>query len=62
MEAQTKDLKCEFEEFKKGDFVHEKYNYLEAFTSCDFCKKAFWVNVKLENGVVNGKYSFPNTL
>lgn len=54
-EAQTKQLDCDLEVWRKGDFVTTKYNDLDCLTDCR-CDKIFNVNIKLKKGVVTGEY------
>jgi len=54
-EAQTKELECNLEVWRKGDFVTDKYNYIGCLTDCK-CGESFYVDVKLDKGVVTGEY------
>ena len=72
IEAQTKELDCELEVWKEGDFVTDKLNYLECLADCvqKECKEyvtkqnGYWggfgrmfeVKILLEDGKVSGKY------
>ncbi len=55
-DAQTKELDCVLEEWRQGDFVTDKYNELDCLADCDKCGEYFYVNVKLDKGVVSGEY------
>ena len=35
MECQTKDLSCLMMEYEVGDYVDDKYNYVDCITSCE---------------------------
>ena len=56
MEAQTKELDCNLEVWKKGDFVTDKFNELDCLTDCEKCNKFIDVIVFLDKGKVSGKY------
>lgn len=70
IEAQTKELDCTLEVWKVGDFVSDKFNYLDCVADClqPECKKAsmlgyhsrigrfFNVRIFLKKGKVSGKY------
>ena len=54
--AQTKDLDCNLEIWRNGDFVTDKYNSLDCITGCK-CGKYFMVDVELKEGKVSGSYT-----
>jgi len=54
-EAQTKELGCNLEVWRKGDFVTDKYNRIDCLTDCE-CGNFFRLGVKLKKGKVTGKY------
>ena len=68
MEAQTKDLDCELEKWKRGDFVGDDgLVYLDCVTECrskkclrpkDFGNLGEFFNVRvfLNKGIVSGNY------
>jgi len=72
IKCQTKELDCYMQVWRKGDFVSEKFNYLQTIANClskeciDYVDKeigyhsgfgrGFYVKVILEKGVVTGEY------
>jgi hypothetical protein len=76
IEAQTKELECNLDVWKKGDFVTDKINYLECLADCvqPKCKEyvtkknGYWggfgrmfdVKISLDNGKVSGEYEILN--
>lgn len=78
IEAQTKELECDLEVWKVGDFVTDKLNYLECLADCvqPKCKEfvikrdGYWggfgrmfdVKIILKDGKVSGEYEVLNAL
>ena len=76
MDAQTKELDCNLDVWKKGDYVTDKLNYLDCIADCRsiICKKfqvgvngydggwgrLFYVKILLTDGRVNGDYEITN--
>lgn len=60
IEAQTKDLECDLEVWKVGDFVTNKLNYLECLSDCPQCKEFFDIKIFLKGGKVSGDYEILN--
>ena len=77
IEAQTKELECDLEVWKKGDFITYKLNYLECLADCvqPKCReyvtkkdgyyggfgRMFDVKILLDKGKVSGDYEILNT-
>ena len=73
IEAQTKELQCMLEVWRKGDFVTDKLNSLDCLADCEskeckehetkeygYCSgsgRFFYVRILLENGKVSGEYN-----
>ena len=34
MDVQTKDLECDLNDYRVGDYVSDKYNYVDGITNC----------------------------
>jgi len=54
-ECQTKDLDCELNVYRIGNYVGE-FDDLWTLSDCSKCHKFFHVLVKFTDGIVNGEY------
>lgn len=70
MDVQTKDLECDLNDYRVGDYVSDKYNYVDGVTNCPYndCKanilskkicnlpQYFYIKIFLENGKLTDRY------
>lgn len=53
-DIQTKELECILKNYKPGDKVSDKFNYITGVEHCESCKKLMEIKIHLDNGFYHG--------